>query len=411
MKFSDLIETSASSLTRNKSRAFLTILGIVIGISSVILMLSIGRSAEGLILNQVADLGADLVFAEPSSGTATSGPPDPFVEQTIDLKDYKAWVNSGIFSAVDAGIYITTTVTFEQESQFSQIAGVTDQYLNIFPANVALGSFITKTDFESGAKVAVLGSEIAKDLFGDRNPVGQRIRIKNTPYRVIGVMADQGTRFFQNLDMQVALPVTSVQRDLVGDTYVNYLTGRAKDGNIEYTKDEARWLLRDSHNLDNPAGDTAKDDFLVSSQSDAVEIIGVVGNVLSILLASIAAISLVVGGIGIMNIMLVSVTERTKEIGLRKSVGATYKEILVQFLFEAVLLTMIGGIIGVLLGAVLSLGGGYVASKYVDGWMATIPLTAVLMGVGVATIVGVVFGLYPAQRAAKLEPVDALRYE
>jgi ABC-type antimicrobial peptide transport system permease subunit len=228
--------------------------------------------------------------------------------------------------------------------------------------------------------------------------------------RVIGVFDEQGSRFFQNLDRQIAVPVTMMQRDLVGDDYVNFVTARAIV-DIEYAKDEVRWILRDRHNISNPEGLQALDDFFVSSQSDAQEIIGVIGSVLSLLLASIAAISLVVGGIGIMNIMLVSVSERTKEIGLRKAMGATYKEILQQFLLEAVMLTFTGGVVGVLIGVSLSLGGGLIVAQYVDGWTSGVPMVAVVLGLLVSSGVGIIFGIYPAQRAAKLEPVEALRYE
>jgi len=198
----------------------------------------------------------------------------------------------------------------------------------------------------------------------------------------------------------------------MGVDYVSYITMIVKEGvDIDLAKDEVRYTLRDTHNIDNSEGDPAKDDFYVSSQDDAVEIIGVVGGVLTILLSSVAAISLVVGGIGIMNIMLVSVTERTKEIGLRKALGALYKEILWQFLAEAVVITMLGGILGVLMGVLVSIATALIVSHFVDGWNTVIPLNAIFWGIIVATTVGLVFGIYPARRAAKLNPIDALRYE
>jgi len=410
MRVSDLVKTASSSLIRNTSRSLLTILGIVIGISSVILMLSIGQSAEGLILNQVADLGSDLVFVEPSSGDPVAGPPDIFMEQSLNLDDAKALRESGLFSAVDATIFQTVAVSSGDDSIFTQLSGVTESYLDIYPADLKYGRFFEKSDIDSNARVAVLGVDIASDFFGDQNPVGERIKVKNISLRVIGVLDEQGSRFFQNLDQQISVPVTMLQRDIVGDDYVNFITGHAS-GDVEFAKEETRFILRDEHDIYNPFNNTDKDNFYVSSQSDAQEMIGVVGDILSILLGSIAAISLVVGGIGIMNIMLVSVTERTKEIGLRKSIGATYSEILQQFLLEAVLLTSIGGILGVILGAVASLVTGTIAGHYVDGWGADIPLTAAIMGLVVSTTVGLVFGIYPAKSAAKLEPIEALRYE
>lgn len=413
MQLIDLFQTAATAGFRaNKLRSLLTVLGIVIGIAAVILMLSIGRSAEGLILNQVADLGADLVFAEPYAGDPTSGPPDPFIEQSLRLKDVDFLEDTGVVRNITPFVQSTATVTHDQESSFVQIVGTNEYYVDVFPAVVESGRFIDQADVDGYAHVAVLGSEIAVDLFGEQDPVGRRVKIKNTTFRVIGVFPEQGTRFFQNLDQQIAVPVTSAQRDLFGIDYVNYFVMQTVEGiDIEIVKDEVRYAFRDAHDIDNPEADPDKDDVFVSSQSDAVEIIGVIGDVLSILLAAIASISLLVGGIGIMNIMLVSVTERTKEIGLRKSVGATRREILQQFLLESVLLTLSGGIIGVLLGVFGALFTGLIVREYVEGWEATVPLGAVLLGVVVATTVGIVFGIYPASRAAKLDPIEALRYE
>jgi len=406
----DLFLTASASLTRNKSRSALTILGIVIGIAAVILMLSIGQSAQGLILSQIADLGSDLVFVEPSAGDPTSGPPSPFIEQTLTMDDVDALRDSQLFTEVSATILNTLTVSRGEESKFAQVAGVDEGYLTVFPADVAIGRFIDQQDVDAYARVAVLGKGVAEDLFGDLDPIGRDIKIKNVNMRVIGVLEEQGSRFFQNLDDRIAIPVTTAQRDIFGVDYVSYISARAK-GDIEFAKEEVRWILRDEHNIDNPTGELAKDDFAVSSQSDAVAIIGVVGSVLTILLSSVAAISLVVGGIGIMNIMLVSVTERTREIGLRKAVGATEKEISRQFLLEAIVLTMVGGIIGVVLGVLAALGAAAVVSQSVDGWSAVVPPEAIGLGVAVATAIGLVFGYYPARRAARLDPIEALRYE
>lgn len=410
MRFQDLLSTSSESLRRNTSRSFLTVLGIVIGIAAVILMLSIGQGAQGYVLSQVSDLGSDLIFIEPGTGDAESGPPSPFIEQTLTLDDVEQLRRRGPFAYVSATMITTTSVTASENSQFVDVVGVDEHELDIFPAEVVLGRFIENDDVETHARVAVLGSQVAEDLFGDQDPVNQRITVKNLSVRVIGVMEEQGTRFFSNLDSRVYLPVTTTQKELLGVDHVTYIAARTV-GDVEEAKDEARAILRDAHNLDNPERDLAKDDFLVSSQGDAVQIVGAVGFALTLLLASIAAISLLVGGIGIMNIMLVSVTERTREIGLRKAIGGTENDILSQFLLEAVLLTVAGGFIGIVMGIVSSLAVYQIISQFVVGWVFVIPPLAVISSVLVATIVGIAFGYYPARRAARLDPIEALRYE
>ncbi len=411
MRKLDMATIALSSLARTKSRSMLTILGIVIGIGSVILMLSIGQGAEGLILSQVADLGSDLVFVEPSSGDPTGGPPNPFIEQTINMEDLEIMERSGLFAAVSATLITTLPVSFQEGNEFAQIVGTDPDQLKIFPADVASGTFFERRDVDGYAHVVVLGSEIAEELFGNVDPVGQKVKIKSGKFRVVGVMEEQGTRFFQNLDKQVYMPVRTLQRDIMGVSYISYVAAKSA-GDIESAKDELRWIMRDAHNIDNPEGDATKDDFFVSSQTDAEETIGIVGSVLTILLSSIAAISLLVGGIGIMNIMLVSVSERTKEIGLRKAVGATNSEILQQFLIEAIILTMIGGLMGILGGVFFSVTIGFVISNFfLESWSTIIPLNGIILSAIVSTVIGLIFGIYPAKSASRLDPIEALRYE
>lgn len=410
MQIRDLVTASYDSIRRNTTRSLLTVLGIVIGIGAVIVMLSIGQGAQGYVLNQVADLGSDQVFIAAGPADTASGPPSAFIDQTLTLDDVKTLRRRGGFDFVSATLITNATVTSGEQSQFIDIAGVDEDQLYVFPATMALGRYITNDDVDSYANVAVLGSQTAKDLFGDQDPVGEKITVKNVNLRVVGVLSPQGSRFFSNLDKRVYAPVTTVQRQIAGVDYVNYITAKVS-GDIESAKEDIRAIMRDAHKLDNANGDLAKDDFNVSTQGDAVATISTVGSALTILLAAIAAISLIVGGIGIMNMMLVSVTERTREIGLRKAIGATERDIMRQFLVEAVMLTLGGGVIGVLGGVGLAFVLGTLASSLVPGWPVIIPMTAVIAAFLVSSVVGLIFGIYPARQAAKLDPIEALRYE
>jgi putative ABC transport system permease protein len=410
MIFTDTIFTASQSLRRNPSRSLLTILGIVIGIAAVIIMLSIGQGAQRYILDQVSSLGSDQMFVQSGSGDSQGGG-NPYIAQTLTMKDVAALETNNRFTAVSPVLMSNEAVkNSDGDVVHADVMGVTPDNLLVQPSEVVDGRFVDDDDVAGGSRVAVLGSEIAATLFPNSEPVGQTIKLRTTSFRIIGVQAPQGTQFFSNLDNQVLLPITTMQHELLGVDYVNYIALRAP-GDIDDAKDEARFVLRDSHNIDNSNGDLSLDDFQISSQADAIQIIGVVGSVLSALLASIAAISLIVGGIGIMNIMLVSVTERTREIGLRKAIGATYREILQQFLVESILLTLAGGILGILLGVGVTLLQGVIVRHFIAGWSPTVPLFAIILSVVVSSAVGLIFGIYPARSAAKLDPIEALRYE
>lgn len=410
MRTHDLLQSALQSLTRNKGRSILTVLGIVIGIGAVIVMLSVGQGAQQLILDQVADLGSDQIFVQPGSPETADGPPSPFIEQSVTLDDAKALRDRGPFSAVTTLLLTNTTVSSDTQEAFVDIAGVDEYQLDLTAAEISNGRFFDSNDVNGFARTAVLGSETSQDFFGDADPVGQSIEVKGVNFKIVGVLEPQGSQFFSNLDKRVYLPVTTVQREIMNVDYVSYINARAV-GNVDLAKDEARAIMRDKHNIEAFGDDMSNDDFAVSSQEDAVQTISVIGSALSALLASIAAISLVVGGIGIMNIMLVSVTERTKEIGLRKSIGATEREILQQFLIEAVVLTLLGGLLGILGGVTVAVISAQIVKNFVDGWSLVIPPSAIVLAVVVSSVVGLGFGIYPARRAAKLDPIEALRYE
>jgi len=413
MRIRDTVSLAVDSLTRNKSRAALTMLGIVIGVSSVILMLSIGQAAERYILSQVASFGSDMMFVRngPGDGTQGSGPPTTAVKQVLTLKDYKKLKQQSWITSVNAFYMQDLYVEYGGFNNRRSISGATENGLVMYDAEIDKGNFFTTDDIDSHSKVAVLGTTVAEELFGQEDPIGKQIKIGKNPYHVIGVIKPAGTRFFTNLDKQVYVPVTTLMQGL-NAAHVQFISIRIGATPPLEAKERIRAILRDSHNLDNPTGDLSKDDFFVAGQEDAQQRAGMIGSILSILLGSIAAISLIVGGVGIMNIMFVSVTERTREIGLRKAVGAKPRDILGQFLAEAVFLCVIGGLVGVAIGVSFSWLGIKGLQIYSSpSWSFAVPCNGIAMGLGVSTAIGVIFGYYPAKRAADLNPIQALQYE
>lgn len=412
MRFSNLISISFRGLLTNKSRSLLTILGIVVGIMSVILMLSLGQGAKGLIINEVASFGANTLFVEPGPGDK-NGPPIGVDLELLKNKDIEAIRRLPGITHASGVVFRDATVVYREEDKRLRIVGALPDEQVISNANTSQGRFFSDDDVKERAKVAVVGSEVAEKLFAggadSTKGIGEIIRIGKSNFKVIGVMAEQGTRFFQNFDDQIYVPLPSAQ-DVFGVNYVNYISALG-EGNLDVLVDEVRIRLRELHAIDNPTGDLANDTFRVSTQVEATQTVGVVTAALTALLASIAAISLVVGGIGIMNIMLVSVVERTREIGLRKAIGARSKDVLRQFLFEAVFLTFGGGLVGMTLGVLFSFVASLIIKQQLSGWVFEVPLYAVVLAVSVSVGVGLVFGYYPARRAARLDPIEALRYE
>ncbi len=413
MRFRDTIRLATGSLTRNKSRAALTMLGIVIGVGSVILMLSIGQAAERYILSQVASFGSDMIFVRngPGDGMQGSGPPSSAVKQSLTLKDYKKLKQQSWIRSANAFFMQDLSVEYGGFNKRRSISGATENGLVMYDAEIDTGNFFTSDEVDGKEHVAVLGTTVAEELFGQEEPIGKLIKVGKRPYRVIGVIKPAGTRFFTNLDKQVYVPATTLMQQLNAEN-VQFISLRIGNTPPSEAKERIRLILRDQHSLDNPGGDLAKDDFFVAGQEDAQERAGMIGNILQILLGSIAAISLIVGGVGIMNIMFVSVTERTREIGLRKAVGAKPGDILGQFLVEAILLCILGGMIGVASGVGLSWSGIKLLQVYQsENWSFAMPYTGIILGLGVSTAIGVIFGYYPAQKAAKLNPIQALQYE
>lgn len=414
MRLYDSIKTSSNNLVHSKMRTFLTMLGIVIGISSVILLMSIGASAEKLIINQVQGVGSNLVFVIPgaSKGSRFSAPASSqgIIIKTLVDADAEALKRDQAIVSVAPEVRGQAKAVFGNNDTSVTYVGVTENFFSTRNFVVEKGFPFNKSDVDSFNRVTVIGPELAKTLFGDFNPIGKSIRLNDISFRVSGVLEKKGVGAFGiDQDNIVLIPISVAQKQMLGIDYFNAITVQVNDSfSSEYTKSRIFSIMRGSHRITDPN----KDDFTVRTQEDILSLLGSITSILTIFLTSIACISLVVGGIGIMNIMLVSVIERTKEIGLRKAVGATNRDILEQFLWESVMLTFLGGFIGILFGVFL-VGMVYLVLVHIikTDWVFALPLQAIISAVLVSTFTGVLFGLYPARQAAKKNPIDALRYE
>ena len=412
MTFKNSLKTAIKGLRVNKSRSALTILGIVIGITSIILIMSLGKGAQELILNQVRGLGSATIIIEP--GREPQGPSDFGSLFTDSLKDREVEALSkqsnvpGV-EGLSPMVVLSTSVTFENEAHTFMILGAAPLITDIVDVYPETGQFFTDDQVQQLSPVAVIGSEVKEKLFGQSEALNQNIKIKGKTFKVIGISPKKGQVGMLDVDNSIIVPYTTALKYLSGMNYYHQILVKAKSEQVvPQTVEDIKATLRELHNITDPE----KDDFQVATQEDIAERVGTVTSVLTIFLAAIAAISLVVGGIGIMNIMLVSVTERTREIGLRKALGATTKNILTQFLLESVILTCLGGIVGIILGIFFSFISALILSRMVgSGWQFAVSVNAILLGLGVSAFVGLVFGLYPASQASKKSPIEALRYE
>lgn len=402
----DILENfkmAGTTLLANKMRSTLTMLGIIIGNASVIAMVGIGEGAQKFVENQVDSLGPNVLFVLPGSPEAQRRPVYP--PQTLVLADAEAIATQvPSVKAVAPRLSGSELISYRNKNVSTSITGTTPEMLIVRSLDVARGRFLSELDLQRNETVVALGSELAEQLFGDEDPLGKSIRLKNVSLRVIGVMQPKGSSFGDNMDMNAYVPLTMMANRITGRTspygiQVTFISISVKDeDSMNAAQFQIENLLRLRHKI------TDEDDFTVRNQKDLMNIMGQITGALTLMLAAIAAISLVVGGIGIMNIMLVSVTERTQEIGLRKAIGASERDILLQFMIESVILSAAGGLIGTTIGV-----SGVVLVSAFTLLESGVSLGAIAVAVGVSGTIGLFFGVFPARQAAKLDPIVALR--
>ncbi len=407
MDIFELITEAIGTLTLNKLRTGLAVLGIIIGIGSVIALISLGQGSQKTIESQIQSLGSNLLTISPTGQSSGNVQGAGGGGTTLTLEDAKALENASQITTVKSVSPEYTgrsQVVAGKNNTNTQIIGVYPQYADIRKITLSSGSFISERDVTAIAKVAVIGPQAAADLFGDgTDPVGQTIRVNNQTLNIIGMSASKGGTGFNNPDDAIYVPLSTAQKQLFGANYLTTIAVEATSAEVMTdAQNEIGYFLLSRHKLQDPT----EADFMIFSQNDILNTASQVTGTFTALLGGIAAISLLVGGIGIMNIMLVTVTERTREIGLRKALGAKKNTIITQFLIEAILLTIVGGFIGLLIGV----GVSYILSVVISTPF-TVSASSVLLAIGVSGGIGILFGWYPARRAAHLQPIEALRYE
>ncbi len=404
MLLHDTVTTAIRGITVNKTRSMLTMLGIIIGVGSVVLMVSMGRSFQNYILTQIASIGTNTMDIAPVGLQKFGGN-----LESLTFDDFDAVKKLSTVENVTPIILVGKPVKFGKDETSPMVMGTTEQIFPNYALKLDHGRLLDQSDVDGAKHVVVLGGKTATDLFGNVEPVGQRVTIGEIPFQVIGVLQTQGSALLSSLDTPVYIPFNTAKQ-MTAQNYLTFMTLKTV-GDASVAKQDVTELLRQRHKIKNPENDPDKDDFIARSAEQVTSIVGSVTLGLTIFLSLVAAISLLVGGIGIMNIMLVSVTERTREIGLRKAVGARRQDILLQFLLEAVSLTLAGGIIGILGGLSVGWVLSRIASKVLGTFAFAVSIPSILLAVGMAMGIGLVFGIYPAKRAAELSPMEALRYE
>lgn len=406
MRFVNLLKIALRALNNNKLRCFLTMLGIIIGVASVITMLAIGQGSKNSIKAQISEMGSNMLMIHPGTGQRGGVRQSADDMQTLKVEDYELLRdNAKYLSAVSPQVSSSGQFVNGNNNYPSQLNGIAPDYLDIRMLKVKDGEMFTDHDIATAAKVCVLGQTVVDNLFPNgENPIGKVVRFNKIPLTVVGVLEEKGTNSMgQDQDDIVLAPYTTVMKRVLAIDYIQSLYASAIDENLsEEASDEITDLLRTNHKLKQGADN----DFNIRSQQELSEMMSSTSDMMTVLLACIAGISLLVGGIGIMNIMYVSVTERTREIGLRMAIGARGIDILSQFLIEAIIISVTGGVIGILLGVVASW-----LVNIILQWPVYIQVYSVLLSFAVCTVTGIFFGWYPARKAANLDPIEAIRYE
>lgn len=406
MNYKNLVKIALRALNNNKFRGFLTMLGIIIGVASVIAMLAIGQGSKRSIRAQISEMGSNMIMIHPGGDMRGGVRRDPASMQTLKIEDYQDIATQTTYvDKCSPSVSSSGQVIYGANNAPTSVYGVNEEYLDIRKYSVGQGDMFTPADIKSSAKVCIVGQTVVDNLFKNgEDPIGKVIRFNKIPFRIIGVLTAKGYNSMgMDQDDLIIAPYTTIQKRVLAITYLQSIYASAvSEEATDMAIGEISEILRTNHKL--KAAD--EDDFTVRSQAELSSMLSSTTDMMTVLLACIAGISLLVGGIGIMNIMYVSVTERTREIGLRMSIGAKGRHILMQFLIEAVIISIAGGVIGVVLGVGVS-----AAIKYIAGWPVYVQLWSVVLSFAVCSVTGIFFGWYPAQKASGLDPIEALRYE
>ncbi len=398
-----------------KFRSFLSVLGIVIGVASVIIIFATGLSAQELILSQIKGIGSNLVAVLPGASDEDGPPAAVFgiSVTTLTNDDLKAITSEKEVPEVEAGAgYVQGTATVESRDEeiSATFIGTSADFIEVENADVEDGRFFTEEEESGLARMAVIGNEVAENLFGEDDPINKKIKIKDQNFMVIGVLEEKGSVAFgmSSQDTSVYVPLKTAQKLLLGINHLGYIRLKVKEASlIDLAIANIKEVLRDSHDIDDPAND----DFSVRNQAADVESLGMVTDALRYFLLAIGSLSLVVGGIGIMNIMLIAVNQRIREVGLRKAVGAKNDDVMTQFLIESAFVSFVGGMIGIIFGVLVSFLISVIVNAIGYEWQFLISLNSILIAISVSIAIGLIFGVYPARKAAKVSPMEALRYE